>query len=187
MAKGLGYNQKKILLLLVAGVSLAFAYTSGQRRRVWRELGREFEKINQAALRRSIEKLYQSKLIDYRETKNGVVQIVVSEDGKKKALTYKVDEMKISIPKKWDKKWRLVVFDIPKNLNKARDILRFQLKYLGFYKLQKSIFVFPYDCRDEIEFLVELYDIRPFVRYAVVDFIDNDLHLRDIFDRILKR
>jgi hypothetical protein len=41
--------------------------------------------------------------------------------------------------------------------------------------------VHPFNCRDEINFLIELYNIRPFVRYLVIESADNDLHLKHIF------
>ncbi len=65
---------------------------------------------------------------------------------------------------------------------KARDALRERLKNLGFYELQKSVFVFPYECQDEVNFLIEFFNLRKYVRYAVVESIDNDLHLRKIFN-----
>jgi DNA-binding transcriptional regulator PaaX len=52
---------------------------------------------------------------------------------------------------------------------------------LRFYQLQKSVFVLPYECRDEIEFLIEFYDIRSYVRQIVAEKIDNELHLKEIF------
>lgn len=186
MPRGLGPTQKKILTLLAAGFSLSFAYSPHQRRRVWQLADKEFQKIDREALQRSISGLYESKLVEYKESGDGLVTIIINNAGKKKALTYEVDEMKIGVPKKWDKKWRLVIFDIPTYLKRARETLRAHLKYLGLYRLQKSIFVFPYECKDEIDFLVELYDLRPFVRYIVAESIDNELHLKQIFKHILK-
>ena len=60
--------------------------------------------------------------------------------------------MKIRKPAKWDGKWRIVVFDIPENLRSIRQALREHLCRLQFYQLQKSVFVLPYECGDEIEF-----------------------------------
>lgn len=177
-----GKFQKKVILLLALGLSLGFAYTSGQRRRVWRSFSKEWEKIDQAYLYDAIQSLYQNKMVDYRERANGVVDIVLNEEGKRKALSYKIEEMKIEKPICWDKKWRLVAFDIPKNLKKTREALRFHLKRLGLRQLQKSLFVFPYDCKNEIDFIIEIYSIRPFVRHIIADQIDNELHLKKQFD-----
>lgn len=51
---------------------------------------------------------------------------------------------------KWDKKWRLVIFDIPQEFHNERNRFRQKLKALGFYKVQKSVFAFPYPCEDEL-------------------------------------
>ncbi len=50
----------------------------------------------------------------------------------------------------WDKKWRLILFDIPSNMEKQRQAFRRKLKYIGCYMIQKSVFVFPYPCEKEI-------------------------------------
>jgi len=52
--------------------------------------------------------------------------------------------------KKWDKKWRIVMFDIPMELHKQRILLRKKLIQVGFFPLQKSVFVFPYSCEYEL-------------------------------------
>jgi DNA-binding transcriptional regulator PaaX len=75
-----------------------------------------------------------------------------------------------------------VVFDIPEKLKRGRDALREKLKELGFYELQKSVFVFPYECRDEIEFIIEIFELRKYVRFGVLEEIDNELHLKKIFE-----
>lgn len=45
--------------------------------------------------------------------------------------------MKIT-KKDWDKRWRIVVFDVPEELRKGRDVLHSKLRALGFYELQKK-------------------------------------------------
>ena len=84
----------------------------------------------------------------------------------------------------WDGRWRLVIFDVPEKLRKGRDALREKLKDLGFYELQKSVFIFPYECKNEIDFLIEFFHLRKFVRYGILEKIDNDLHLRKVFGLI---
>lgn len=46
---------------------------------------------------------------------------------------------------KWDKKWRIVIFDIEEKQRRQRDILRGKLKELGFGMIQKSVWISPYD------------------------------------------
>jgi phenylacetic acid degradation operon negative regulatory protein len=49
------------------------------------------------------------------------------------------------ISEKWDGFWRVVVFDVPEKKRRARDVLRSELKRLGFGKLQDSTYISPYD------------------------------------------
>ena len=57
---------------------------------------------------------------------------------------------KIKSGNNWDKKWRIVIFDIPKELHRERIKFRRKLESMGFIMLQKSVFVFPYSCDEEI-------------------------------------
>ena len=45
----------------------------------------------------------------------------------------------------WDEKWRVVIFDVPEKRAQARRYLRNYLKSLGFGKVQRSIWITPYD------------------------------------------
>jgi phenylacetic acid degradation operon negative regulatory protein len=51
----------------------------------------------------------------------------------------------------WDRKWRVVIFDIPEIDKKAREHLRQKLVSLGFGKLQKSVYVSPLDVLADLE------------------------------------
>ena len=56
--------------------------------------------------------------------------------------------------KKWDKKWRAVIFDIEEASKQARERFRSKLKELGFGMLQESVFISPYDiAQDFTEFI----------------------------------
>ena len=59
----------------------------------------------------------------------------------------------------------MVIFDIPEQHKRARESLRLKLKNLNFYQLQKSVFVFPYHCKNEIEFIAEFFRIKKFITY----------------------
>ena len=45
--------------------------------------------------------------------------------------------------------------------------------------------MYPLLCKNEIDFLVEFYGIRPYVRQLTVSELDNDLHLKKIFQKVL--
>lgn len=171
--------KQKILLLLLGGLALGFTH----HRRHWKilkEVAREWKKIDKEILKEEIRKLYRSKLIERKENPDGSFTFVLSEKGKMKTLNFRFEKMCLE-RKDWDGKWRLVTFDIPERLKSKRDALRGKLKELGFLELQKSVFIFPYECRDGIDFVIEFFDLRQYVRIALVEEIDNELHLKEIF------
>ena len=132
--------------------------------KVLKEMHQSWKEINKRSLMFSINSLYKSKLVNQKNNKDGTTTFVLSTEGKKVALTYNLENMTIS-KHPWDKKWRIVIFDIPEKLKKVRETLRYHLKRLGFMKLQHSVFVLPFECRNEIEYLIEFYNFRKFVRF----------------------
>jgi DNA-binding transcriptional regulator PaaX len=107
--------------------------------------------------------------------------MILTDKGKRKVVSFNIDNMKIKKPKIWDKKWRIVLFDIPEKHKPAREVLRETLKRLGFYKYQESVLIHPYPCQDEIDYIIEYFDIRPYVRMITASTLDNEIHLRKIF------
>ncbi len=180
----LGPLQRKILILLVGGLSIGLAYNPRKQLKIIKQISKELGKVDKFSLERAIGGLYKNKMVDFKENADGTVKLILSNEGKKKTLMYKIDSMSIKTPKRWDNKWRLIIFDIPEQLKKVREAMRFHLRRLGFYQLQKSAFVHPYECGDEIEFIIELYAARPFVRQIKADDVDNELHLKKIFKLI---
>ncbi len=177
----LGPNQQKVLLLLFSGIGLSVARSPNQYFKVFKEVKKEWQKINNRALNNAIRDLYRSKLVKEKENQDGSLTMVLTDKGKKKAITFNMDNMEIKKPKKWDKKWRLVLFDVPEKHKPAREALRDALKRLGFHEYQKSVFIHPYECQKEIDFIIEYFDIRRFVRTLIADELDNDIHIRKIF------
>jgi len=173
-------TKEKILLLLYAGLAFGFSYTLHRQWKIIKGVAKEWKRINEKNLRKEVRNLYRARMIEKKENSDGTITLVLTDKGKLKALTYKFEEMKIK-EENWDGKWRMVVFDIPEKLKGGRDALREKLKKIGFYELQKSVLVYPYECKNEIDFLVEFFQIRKYVRFVIVDFIDNELHLKKNF------
>ena len=179
--KHLGPASKKVLLLLEAGLVLSLTRRPDHYFRVLKKASKEWKKINERYLRETIKRLYQSKLIDYKEDKDGTVMLTLSEKGKSRILKYDIDKIEIKKPARWDKLWRLVVFDIPEDKNLGRKALAAKLKELGFYPMQKSVFIHPYECKDEIDFITEIFELSPYVRFLRVKDIDIELDLKERF------
>src|SRR3989338_6307072 len=171
-------TKQKILLLLSSGVVLGLSRSPKNYFKIMRGLPSAWKEINKNRLYRVIHEFYNDRLVDFKEDKDGFVKIILTKEGQKKALKFKIDEMEIKKPAKWDGEWRIVIFDIPDRFKMAREALRKKIKDLGFIKLQESVFVFPYECEDEINFIVEVFLIRPFVRFVRVKSFTNEEQIR---------
>jgi len=174
--------KQQVLLLLTAGLALCLTRSSRRYFHIVSALPRELKKIRRSYLHQILREFEYERLLSWKETHDGTVTAVITEKGKKKVFRFNVDTLQIAKPKRWDKIWRIVLFDVPERKRLARDVLRDKLQELGFYQLQRSVFIVPYPCREEIEFLVELYDARAYIYYLEVTTISNEAKLKLIFD-----
>jgi len=111
------------------------------------------------------------------------VKITLTKEGKNLARKYQVDDVKIDKPKVWDKLWRFVIFDIPDNQRIKRNAFRGKLKELGFYSLQKSVWVHPFNCDKEINFLRDFFGLnKKQIEILLVKHIENDIITKKIKD-----
>jgi CRISPR/Cas system-associated endoribonuclease Cas2 len=179
--KGLGVVQKRILLLLASGVALSCAHTPKRQWQIIKAAHAGWQDIKRQAAERAVEALYESRLIVAKENKDGTVTLLLSDNGKKRALRYKTYFMKVAHFGPWDKRWWIVLYDIPEDEREARDAFRDHLKRLGFRKFQHSAGIYPFDCRKEIEFIVELLDIRKYVRVIEATHIDDEFYWKRVF------
>ncbi len=176
-----GEIKKKIILLLTAGLTLGLSGSPGRSFQILKSVSKEWEELNRQSLKRAIRNLYMSKLMSEKQNQDGTITMILTDKGKEKVLTYNLDEMAIKKPKQWDGKWRIVLFDIPEKMRKIRDAFRHHLNQLEFYEFQKSVFVHPFNCQDEINYLIEFYNARKFIRFIIANSLDNELHLKTQF------
>ena len=116
------------------------------------------------------------------EIHNHQIYISLTAEGKKKAGRFQIDSLSIKKPKKWDKKWRIVIFDIQDKHRVKREALRGFLKRLTFYQLQKSVWIYPFDCEDEIRLLQEFFGFtNQELQLIVAETVDNAEKLRRHF------
>ena len=83
-----------------------------------------------------------------------------------------------SIGIKWDKKWRVAIFYIPQEMHSKRNRLRLKLRSLGFYMIQKSVFVFPYPCEEELAQYCGSIKVGDYVNILIADslgFIEGEV------------
>ena len=160
---------------------MGLSRSPSQQLRAIRELKKEWKEINRRTLNEGINNLYKSKLVETKDSRDGTLTLVLSKEGVRVALRYNIDNIAIKNPGHWDKKWRMVMFDVPERLKRVREALRMHFKNMGFYKFQKSVFVHPHPCDSEIEYIMEFYNARKYVRFVVATEIDNALVLKKHF------
>lgn len=174
-------RKQQVLLLLQAGFALILTRRGAQQIRIVKTLHREWKKLDQKYLYRYLYEFKNDRLVSWRESDDGTIEVVLTERGKVMAGRFNPDKMKIARPSRWDGRWRVVIYDIPHSKKSARDALRRKLYELGFAEWQKSVFIFPYPCREEIDFIIELFNLRPYVRQAELTHPTNESELKLIF------
>lgn len=133
----------------------------------------EWETFDKARLRQKLKLLYKQKMVRIHQTGDKYV-VQITKKGRRRLITYKLDELQIPKPEKWDGKWRIVVYDIPTEKNLARDALRTTLKRLEFFELQESVYLYPYPCSDAVEFIREIYDVGENVTLLTVGYLEDE-------------
>lgn len=101
--------------------------------------------------------------------------------GKKHLKKYLTQEIEIDRPKNWDKKWRVVIYDIINDKKDRREILREKLEQIGFLQLQESVYVYPFDCLTEINLIKNMYYLVKNVQYLVCERIETEIDLIEKF------
>lgn len=125
----------------------------------------------------------------YRLRKSGLIGFqdgyyYLTGKGTKLLEKWQMSNYLIRKPRKWDNKWRVIIFDIPEKKRRQRTRAREILKAAGFQRLQDSVWVYPYDCEDVIGLMKTDLGIGKYLLYMIVDQLENDRFLRMDFDLI---
>lgn len=126
------------------------------------------KKSSSQNLRKTYEALVRKKFVKIKEEK-GVYMLETTETGKKQQKEYQVGNVKIPVPRAWDGKWRMIVFDIPESKKRAREALRNTLNRLGCYRFQDSVFIHPFECGNEIDFVTEIFGVQKYVYCFIIE------------------
>lgn len=148
----------------------------------YKKYNNKYKNFDEYVLARSLSGLNKNKIIILKEVE-GKFTVKLTEKGKRVVKEILFDSMKIEKQKIWDRKWRIVIFDIPENKRRSmRDAMRQKLQKIGFFQLQKSVWACPYPCEKEVQLICEVFDINPFVNIVTAEKIYNDDILRRYFD-----
>jgi len=175
-------DKETILAILKLGAALTLAMLAPGAMRLLKgdPSFSPWQKFHQPLLRRNIKNLKRKGLVDFAE-ENGEAVVKISDKGKTEVLKFDVDKIEIKKPSYWDRKWRLIIFDIPEGKKEAREVLRKKLKQLEFYQLQESVFIFPFPCEKEIRFLREIFEVPDEVKIILAERVENEEELKKMY------
>ncbi len=144
-------------------------------------LWKKMQKLGGAPDRRSFIKSFNSlqRSDFWRLSQKGNYQLTAKGVAKLEQLGFRESIKK----QKWDGLWRIIIFDISEDKKAAREALRQKLKRFGFYHLQKSVFVFPYDCEKEITALADFFMANDNIEYITAKTLGGrEPEIREFFD-----
>ena len=138
-------------------------------------------KYSESQIRSAINSVKRQKLIEYIVDRDGKTIVKITTKGKTRLRAFDIELIEIKTQKKWDGKWRLVMFDIPMRFTKGREALRYHLKKLNFFQFQKSAWIYPYPCEDEIIFIADFFGVGKYVEVLSVESILRDEKIKKHF------
>ena len=130
--------------------------------------------------RRSIENLLKKRLVKISSA-GGSSQVELTPKGEAFLARLAIGGG-LKKPRRWDKKWRVIIFDIPERRRTTRDQLRLTLVQIGFKKLQDSVWVYPYDCEDVIQLIKTDVFLSREVVYIVAEEVEYSQNLKKFFN-----
>ena len=134
-------------------------------------------KRKQSGYKRILKRLEEKNVIYL-----GGDKIKLTKKGKRLIREMQIQDIQITKPAKWDKTWHLVSYDIPEHRKKERDWFAWTLKRLEFERIQKSLWVYPFDCKEEIALIAQELKISPYVIYMNTDHLPRESKFINLFN-----
>ncbi len=133
-----------------------------------------------AGFTRTFKQLKEKGLVAF-QTRNGNTTLSLTEKGATLVEQLAIKKRPPSNGKKWDGKWRVIIFDIPEKRRSVRDMLRIHLKHYGFIQIQASVWAYPFPCKNIVMLIKTYFKLGSEVLFLVVESLEGDAFLRRIF------
>lgn len=128
--------------------------------------------LTATTLARVSAELRRQKLIEIHKHGKNHLLIQLSVKGIHRLQLAEVRRVAINEPALWDKKWRMVTYDVPRSLSTKRRLFTRELERLGFTMVRESVWFHPYPCFDELANLAAYCGIVRYVTFGEIDRID---------------
>ena len=117
-----------------------------------------------------------------RHRRGGRNWIGLTSAGRQRLIEYQLKDYQLPRPRRWDGKWRIIIFDIWESRREIRDKLRERLERMGLVRLQNSVWVSPCDCEEVVALIKTVFRLGGAVLYIKAEYLENDRWLRRKFD-----
>lgn len=137
-----------------------------------RRLGGYPKEFPRHRVQREIKRMKDRGWIEEAE-KQGKKFLKLTKKGRMAALYRKLVSLPKPSKKQWQGKWVMAVFDIPESSRRERDAIRYVLRSVGFYPLQKSVYIYPYEIPPELIECLKDKNLLKFIRFARIERMDS--------------
>lgn len=114
---------------------------------------KQIRRYKQSRLRTLLKRMLESRYLSLKTLPDGSSLLTLTDKGKLKLLRYNLQTMTLRKPETWNGVWHIVVYDISQFNRHEADLFRNMLKRFKMLQLQRSVYIYPYPCENEIEFL----------------------------------
>lgn len=139
--------------------------------------------VKEEKVKRVLNSLERNEIITLTEEGNNVFVQTVDKDSPvviKYSIKILLDLKKKE--KQWKGKWYLVFFDVPETQRNKRNYLRHFLTKIGFYQYQKSVYIFPYECEEEVKLIKKIIEAGKYMKYLIAEKIEDEEKIKIFFN-----
>lgn len=176
----LGIGTLLVGSIIMPGLGIAGgAIIRAKRKYDFQEDQKAWKKFNLRLLKRNLKRLHEQKVVEITQ-ENGQEVIKLTQKGYAKFLRFKLEDHSLK-EKAWDGKWRLVLYDIATLKKDKQEGFRRILKSMNFLALQKSAYLTPYKCNQQINYLREYFSLGEEVLLLEISQLENDKYFKEYF------
>ena len=143
------------------------------------------DRARRRKLQQSFDYLKRHKYVAIKTFPQKVASPALTNEGReriKRVLMRRTLQSLAEPQKKWDGKWRLILFDISADERSKRNVFRTMIRRIGAVMLQKSVWVYPHDCSEHVSLLRQYFDLpEETLRLVEASVIGSDKTLRKHF------
>ena len=175
----IGHIQKIILGTIAAAGIISIALIAPNTLQAFEKLGIiRTGRNRKRQISRSYKKLISSGFLE--QDNHGFVRL--TDKGQNRMFEFENMGGRLIRPIKWDRKWRVLIFDIPEKKKVLRNKIRTILTSIGFKHLQHSVWIYPYDCQDLVNLLKKDFEIGKDLIHITTENIEYDDAIKKHFN-----